>query len=119
MKVYELTGIDLDYWIAKAEGYAPEIWRDGCYRLRENGDVVAYLGDITCLLTRYSPSTNWSQGGPIIEREGIELKKDLRHLNVARIAGFEPDLTMPGHTPLVAAMRAYVASKYGGEVDDS
>ncbi len=94
-KVSELEGTELDHWVARAEGMQ-----------KGRSNFAGY-------------STHWAAGGPIIEREGIELKKDLRHLNIARIAGFEPDLTMPGRTPLVAAMRAFVASKYGEEVDDS
>jgi hypothetical protein len=57
-------------------------------------------------------STDWAQGGPIIEREKIELTHD----------GFEwwariwADEDYEGPTPLVAAMRCYVASKLGDEV---
>jgi len=59
----------------------------------------------------YSPSTNWSQAGPIIEREQISLKV------------FPDGWTawcgdpMDGSNPLEAAMRCYVASKLGDEVD--
>lgn len=106
MKVAELTGAELDYWVAKAEG--KDVWispyRGNCYTDQDSG--------------KYSPSTDWSQGGPIIQREGIELRKDLRHINIARIGGFEPDLNMPGDTPLIAAMRCFVASKFGEEVPD-
>jgi hypothetical protein len=57
-------------------------------------------------------STDWAQGGPIIEREKIELTHD----------GFEwwariwADEDYEGPTPLIAAMRCYVASKLGDEV---
>jgi len=94
-RVSELEGSELDCWIARAEGLK-----------KGQSNWVAY-------------STKWAVGGPIIEREGIELRKDLRHINIARIGGFEPDLNMPGDTPLIAAMRCYVASKFGEEVDDS
>lgn len=64
----------------------------------------------------FSPSTNWSQGGPIIEREKIDVfstsngnlwcaQSDVRVFN-----GYGP-------TPLIAAMRCYVASKLGDEVE--
>jgi hypothetical protein len=51
----------------------------------------------------------WEHGGPIIEREGIALIPGW----TAERPGFSAD----GDTPLVAAMRCYVASKLGDDVD--
>jgi hypothetical protein len=70
----------------------------------------------------FTPSTNWSLGGPIIERENINLKgwhgawqaelevlpDDDTHYRYGKNAG---------PTPLIAAMRCYVTSKLGHEVD--
>ena len=64
----------------------------------------------------WSPSTNWNHGGPIIERERIDVfsisngngwcaQSDVRVYN-----GYGP-------TPLIAALRCFVASKLGDEVD--
>lgn len=67
----------------------------------------------------FEPSTDWSQGGPIIEREGICLySMDAVAPWDARIyeADSEPWQAV-GDTPLIAAMRCYVASKLGDEVD--
>lgn len=67
-------------------------------------------------------STDWRCGGPIIEREGIELHcidRNGRRLNgewLAR-ASKKPLPLCFGPTPLIAAMRAFVASKLGDEVD--
>ena len=74
----------------------------------------------------YNPSTDWSQGGPIIEREGISLTSYLaeedpywigsvecQYKNFNATAYYEEY----GPTPLIAAMRCYVASKLGDEVD--
>jgi hypothetical protein len=68
----------------------------------------------------FQPSTDWSQGGPVIEREGIDISKGWHapgtwtawpnHMNQTP----EP---MHGPTPLIAAMRCYVASKMGDEVE--
>jgi hypothetical protein len=74
-------------------------------------------------------STDWSQGGPLIEREKITLE----HLYGAGDAGADvwvATLTCEdkkfggvecfeeqGPTPLIAAMRCYVASKLGDTVD--
>ncbi|NBS24527.1 MAG: DUF2591 domain-containing protein [Altererythrobacter sp.] len=70
-------------------------------------------------LQRFSPSTNWAQGGPIIEREYISV---CAHL-VGRWNAYLPnekaslEFLRSGPTPLVAAMRCYVASKLGEEID--
>lgn len=64
-------------------------------------------------------SADWSQGGPIIEREAIDLLKvtdeswRARH----RLDLSQPTTIQHGPTPLIAAMRCYVASKLGDEVD--
>jgi hypothetical protein len=64
----------------------------------------------------FSPSTDWPQGGPIIDRENItwdgQAATICRHVN-----GKYPKWSEYGPTPLIAAMRAFVASKLGDEVD--
>ena len=73
-------------------------------------------------LQRFSPSTNWAQGGPIIEREGIYINC-LRQPDYYRSAVWEAwpyastKFIQQGPTPLIAAMRCYVASKLGEELD--
>ena len=59
-------------------------------------------------------STNWAQGGPIIEREGIAILQCPRGW-AARI-GFGGEY-IEGPTPLIAAMRCYVANKLGDDVE--
>ena len=77
-------------------------------------------------LQRFSPSTDWAQGGPIIERNKIDLFTEIgtpeswvasvdRYQNGQRLTGWR--LHQCGPTPLVAAMRCYVASKLGEEID--
>jgi hypothetical protein len=59
-------------------------------------------------------STDWSQGGPIIEREKIAVDFDHDCWNAAPYkAGFY----VTGETALIAAMRAFVYSKLGGEIE--
>lgn len=67
---------------------------------------------------RYAPehSTNWNQGGSIIERETIGLFFDRACGNQWRANHITAPYQL-GPTPLVAAMRCYVASKLGDEVD--
>ena len=68
----------------------------------------------------YSPSTDWAQGGPIIEREIITLIHPrwdgwTAHKYDDRIE--DESYTLDGPTPLIAAMRCYVASQMGDEVE--
>ena len=99
MKVSELRKAELNFWVAKAEGYEVEGWWNEIY-IREKFSVSTEV---------YSPSTNWSQGGPIIEREKISVEYTDE--------GWESyDPVMRGRTALEAAMRCYVASKFGEDV---
>jgi len=61
----------------------------------------------------FSPSTDWAQGGPIIERE----KMTLEWTGEDWMAYIRHDEEYFGPTPLIAAMRCYVASKMGDEVE--
>lgn len=59
-----------------------------------------------------TPSTDWAEGGPIIELEhiGLEAPSD----SVAYWVAIAPDTTrFIGLTPLIAAMRCYVTSMLG------
>ena len=63
----------------------------------------------------YEYSTDWSRGGPIIEREFIGLQRwNEEHEWAADIGG---DFYQYGETPLIVAMRCYVASRLGSDVD--
>lgn len=65
-------------------------------------------------------STDWAHGGVIIEREGISLYLDTNNLWQANIFDGNPAVFgtgIEGSTPLIAAMRCYVASKLGAEVE--
>ena len=110
MKTSELTGAALDWAVAKCEGYKPEYWDD---------DRLCFTDDWGA---DFEPSCDWSQGGKIIEREEISINRDF-HLSRVEWAAWTPapirddaEAFGYGETPLVAAMRCYVASKLGEEV---
>ena len=109
MKTNELTGVALDWAVAKCEGRKierdPLGFNDGSYWVWE--DKTLEIGK------SYSPSTNWAQGGPIIEREHICLMYYPTHWSALAETGQRHSR---GTTPLEAAMRCYVASKLGDEV---
>lgn len=133
MKTSELTGAALDWAVAKCEGMPERIVfgrgsvRDTGYCVeRPNGTRLFYV--LRNVWNRWfdkcethpwgegvgvwTPSTNWAQGGPIIERTGIDTYQS--GVWVAEIGGKH---TTEGPTPLIAAMRCYVAAKMGDEVD--
>ena len=74
----------------------------------------------------FMPESFWYQGGPIIEREGISLTSYLAEKDPYWIGSVECQYKNfnatayyeeYGPTPLIAAMRCYVASKLGDECD--
>ena len=88
MKVSELSGEALDWAVihaSRCSAYDPETDK---------------------------PSTDWEQGGPIIEREGIAI---YLYGDGEWQAVLEKEYEGP--TPLIAAMRCYVASKLGEEIE--
>jgi hypothetical protein len=104
IKTSELIGATLDWAVAKCEGFIEDCngWLyQATLEEVENGS--------------YHPSTNWSQGGPIIEREGIAVREELKDFWTAQAR--TGSRGQGGSSPLVAAMRCYVASKLGDTVD--
>tara|TARA_R110000868_G_scaffold102699_1_gene282982 strand:- start:10901 stop:11215 length:315 start_codon:yes stop_codon:yes gene_type:complete len=98
MKTSELTGIALDWAVAECQGH-------------DFPAADAFSGI-------FNPSTEWSQGGPIIERENIGLTAYHRGGGMAwRAVSFNDKNKAYGPTPLIAAMRCYVASKMGDDIE--
>ena len=105
MKTSEMQGFALDWAVMAAEGGE---WSG---KLLSDGTLVTYTGRLP-ITTRL-----WAAGGPIIERERIHLAHS--HFKghwVAFIANSDCGNVF-GPTPLVAAMRCYVASKMGDEIE--
>ncbi|MCM5682530.1 DUF2591 domain-containing protein [Schlegelella sp. S2-27] len=119
MKVADLSGAELDYWVAKALApsgdevlpglrYGPAIVHGECRTHPESPYSV------------FSPSRSWAHGGPIIERE-LNAVERFRGDDMAWIASYgDPECprSETGPTPLIAAMRAFVAHKFGDEVPE-
>ena len=114
-KTSELTNAALDWAVATCEGYKPRIEFHPTTTPRVVGIcIITRVGG----LTPYSPSTDWSQGGPIIEREKIELVPSIGGTVWYADRIGPPTCRMERcPTPLIAAMRCYVASKLGNEVE--
>lgn len=142
MKTSELEGTLLDYWVAMACDYAPFRQRDSA-----EGDraCIGRFHDVdgsivTVPLWTFRPSTNWGYGGPIIEREMILLAPQESgmwravHCPSGNDGALVPCMHIDGEPvgftqgpkfanehkkPLVAAMRTFVASRFGETVSES
>ena len=91
--VSELTGAALDWAVAHCEDFPVRCgFDDNCPEY----------------------SSNWAQGGPIIEREKTAIKENGYGHWFAKVGAGK---WMRGPTPLIAAMRCYVASKLGKNID--
>ena len=123
MKTSELQGAALDWAVVKCECAIPAAFKSTPALL--NGTVRVFRGDISSYSEPVSPSTNWAHGGPIIERELIGIERCIhageyhgwRALKDYPFDASVPEETTWGETPLIAAMRCYVASKLGDEVE--
>jgi hypothetical protein len=92
LKTSELTGAALDWAVARCE----------------LGDAINEVDD------PHFYSTDWALGGPIIEQE-----KNRTDITMVLSGGTRiwADEDYEGPTPLIAAMRCYVASQLGDEVE--
>jgi hypothetical protein len=109
MKTAELTGAALDWAVANCLGY----------KLDRSKGVLYFTGsDIECCY-----SSDWDQGGPVIESKGISIRYDEKDARGAwnavmgKYRFLSPDHEGSGPTPLVAGMRCFVASECGDEIE--
>lgn len=120
IKTSGLKGAALDWAVASIELHDKELLVADCY----DGSLMVYhYVDGEEVVVEYSK--DWSQAGPIIEREGLTIAKyhpDCPDIKEGKEWFSSPhrDVTgdeIEGPTPLTAAMRCYVASKLGDEVE--
>lgn len=122
VKTSELQGAALDWAVAKCEGYF-----DMDMASVHDGVVNVFY------FPAWQPSTDWSQGGPIIEREKIGVWWATHYVDedgveygnhwYAEMGCTDENVdsrycgVADGPTPLITAMRCYVASKLGDEIE--
>ena len=141
IKTSKLIGRTLDLAVAVAAGRFKAEIRDEQHRpgtaitdigFDEDGNLMVYVPGpvrvrgviIRDPYTLWAPSRIWEQGGPIIEREEIGTRRNAP-CSKGREWEAMPSITAKGAggccgygpTPLIAAMRCYVASRLGDEVD--
>lgn len=125
VKTAELEGAALDWAVAKADGLKADIHKAPVYRYEQNakGEPVRIRDGSREFLgvgpNMWSPSVNWSQGGPLIDEHKIEFRyvsDDIVRAVLATGAAFIPTPYGTGETHLIAACRAIVAAKLGDTV---
>ena len=107
MLVSELTTEQLDHWIARAQGLEAFTGEDGQLYYHPGHGLAP---------RRWNPCRYWSQGGPIIEQQHIDLNWDTEGTQ-EWAASIDPDVLSHGKSVLEAAMRAFVMLKFGDHVD--
>lgn len=111
MKTSELTGAALDWAVALSE-----LMSGQDYTLAIDDDGLIKRVNFGGMYPEWS--SDWQEGGPIIDRTGICLSSDHEDAGDGWIAYMPArGSCIWGDTALVAAMRCYVASKLGDEVD--
>jgi hypothetical protein len=115
-KTSTLNSLALDWAVATLQGFTVKlnpmgfssgsqsgfwIWED-----KANGKMLL-IGD------NYSPSTNWNDGGDILDIEGISVNFEAGIWTARTVNDIEAD----GKTLLVAAMRSYVTDKLGEYIE--
>lgn len=108
MNVKRLDGLLLNFWVAKSQGLrllatppAPGAGHDpdkGCW----HPDT-------------FHPSSNWAHAGPIVSNEWYAIEDVL----LEWFGPQWPEALMIQHAPAAWFMRAYVASQFGDEVEDT
>ena len=107
MKTNKLKGAALDWAVAKCEG---EVLGEDLFGLRPIIAAPAFT-------QQFKPSTDWSQGGPILERECIDLQFEGPEWYAFMRWEDGTCMQHDGPTPLIAAMRCYCCAVLGDEVE--
>jgi hypothetical protein len=98
--VQQMTAFDLNAAVAMIEGRAGQTVLE---------PVAQAVGSFGLMLSRpYEPATNWADGGPLIAAKGIAVTP--MNGEWGAVLGKH---SACGQTPLMAAMRVYVASTQG------
>ena len=111
LKTSEMTGAALDWAVAKCEGMEIDGPTVIICKVYWDDDGLQWV-------VEWEPTTNWTQGGPIIERERISVVSDCHEIKEGWIAeSYQGNIQQFGPTPLISAMRCYVMSRFGDEIE--
>ena len=126
VKTAELTGAALDWAVAMAVGAELRI-------MRNHDDTELATHPLTLMKMKqgesgveidhwWSPSTDWAQGGPLLDKYNVALNGGVAeserviYATCRDVAEEQPYATAIGDTRLTAACRAIVSAKLGDVV---
>jgi hypothetical protein len=119
IRVSELTGAQLDYWTARAEGIPAEQLTIRRVPRTDNLICVHSFYDVAglggLLVKRVDYSSKWETGGPLIEKHRVDLYWIAGHSGCGAFIGSDDG---HGDTPLQAICRAVVRAAFGDEVEE-
>ena len=129
IKTSELIGTPLNWAIAQCENRIIVAELGGALLVNARDENGEELDEDLGFNYIYAPSANWLHAGPIMEREDISFRKyhnpdspehGTYYAMICRDSGsvvrWHKNRASQGPTPLIAAMRCYVASKLGNTV---
>ncbi|KXU87876.1 hypothetical protein CI15_14265 [Paraburkholderia monticola] len=118
MNVSDLTGVALDYWVARSlHEFVREIY------FTDSGETVSIRGNDRGRPWdgRFTPSVSWETAAVVLERAR---RLDVREQDeggavcVAEFVGGHRAVEGRGESLRIAVLRAFVASHFGDTVDD-
>ncbi|RKT24761.1 uncharacterized protein DUF2591 [Paraburkholderia sp. RAU2J] len=119
MKVADLNGVALDYWVARSlHDFVREIY------FTDSGETVSIRGNDRGRPWdgRFTPSTSWEAAAAVLERaQRLEVSErtDVGAAHcVAEFHGGQRAVEGRGDSLRVALLRAFVASRFGDSVDE-
>lgn len=121
IKVSEATNNQINWLVAKIEGH-----QSRCEWMIKSGWAEWQSYESAWGNPIPNSSTNWAQGGPIIEREKISAQTDPTDTEPEGWSAYfrqhlfkedGTDCWQNGPTPLIAAMRCYCVSRLGDIVE--
>lgn len=121
LKTSELTGAQLDYYVARAEGIPAEqlaIRRvprtDWVHVVLEERDKIGATTGARVL----NYSTDWAQGGPLIQKHSLDLINAFDGSWFVTSLRHKVEDAQHGDTPLQAICRAVVRAAFGDDVEE-
>lgn len=116
MKVSDLSGSELDWWAAKANGLAP-------LRVYDSGAEPSVYIEAHGERIRFQPSARYLDAHPLIQKAAIRLgtvdTNPISHFAYKLGAEGKMECQHAGRTGAEAAMRTFVALTYGEELPDT
>ncbi|MEX3922706.1 phage protein NinX family protein [Paraburkholderia sp. BR10936] len=116
MNVAELTGLALDYWVARS---LPDFVREIYFT--DSGETVAVRGNDRGRPWdgRFMPTDSWEAAGVVLDRaRRVELREGEPASCVAEFEGESRAVQAYGETTREALLRAFVASRFGETVGE-